>query len=194
MRHDGALDRTTKSLRTLMICLLVAGSTLAVFWPVGHFQFLNWDDTNYVSENAQVRGGLTQAGIVWAFTQNYSGNWHPLTWLSHMLDCQLYGLNAGSHHFTNLILHAANAVPLFLLLKRLTTALWRSALVAALFALHPLHVESVAWLAEREARGSEFILHNSQFNLLVLAGRPAVRPRSYGETHARQPRVSSGPA
>src|SRR6185295_14945614 len=97
-------------------------------------------------------------GAIWAFTQPYAANWHPLTWLSHMLDCQLFGLRAGGHHFTNVILHCANSVLLFLLLQSLTRACWRSAFVAGLFALHPLHVESVAWVAEREDVLSAFFL------------------------------------
>ena len=124
--------------------------TLLVYFPARHFTFLNWDDLTYVSKNDHVRGGLTWNGFLWSFTHSYCSNWHPLTWLSHMLDCQLYGLNPGGHHLTSLLLHSVNASLLFVALKRLTGALWRSALVAAFFALHPLHVESVAWVAERK--------------------------------------------
>jgi hypothetical protein len=132
------------------IALALGAVTLLVYWPARHFGFLNWDDLTYVSKNDHVRGGLTWSAFIWSFTHSYSSNWHPLTWLSHMLDCQLYGLKPGGHHFTSLLLHSANASLLFLVLKRLTGALWRSALVAALFALHPLHVESVAWVSERK--------------------------------------------
>ena len=104
----------------------------------------------YVYENPQVSRGLTAQGIAWAFTHSHGANWHPLTWLSHMLDCQLYGLSAGGHHLTNVLLHAATAVLLFLVLRRMTGGFWPSALVAALFAVHPLRVESVAWVAERK--------------------------------------------
>src|SRR5690348_3934354 len=97
-----------------------------------------------------VKSGLSANGIFWAFTHFYASNWHPLTWLSHMVDCQLFGLHAGAHHLVNVAFHIANVVLLFLLLERLTGARWRSAMVAALFALHPLHVESVAWVAERK--------------------------------------------
>jgi protein O-mannosyl-transferase len=148
----------------LVLCLLLAGSVLAVYWPVRHHQFLNWDDLTYLDQNDHVRGGLTWTGVAWAFTHSYSSNWHPVTWLSHMLDCQLYGLQPAGHHLTNLLFHTANTLLLFLLLRRLTGALWRSAFVAALFALHPLHVESVAWAAERKDVLSAFF-----FLLTLLA-------------------------
>jgi Tfp pilus assembly protein PilF len=132
------------------IALALSAVTLLVYWPARRFDLLNWDDLTYVSTNDHVRGGLTWNAFLWSFTHSYWSNWHPLTWLSHALDCQLYGLNPGGHHLTSLLLHSANAGLLFLVLRRLTGALWRSALVAALFALHPLHVESVAWVAERK--------------------------------------------
>jgi len=112
--------------------------------------FINFDDTDYVTENVHVLKGLNGQSITWAFTTTEAANWHPLTWLSHMLDVQLFGLDAGKHHLTSLLLHILNSVLLFLLLVRMTGALWRSAFVAALFAIHPLHVESVAWIAERK--------------------------------------------
>jgi len=133
-----------------LIGLLLIVATLGVFWQVRSHDFLNYDDDVYVSENSQVQDGFTRESVIWAFTSGYAYNWHPLTWLSHMLDCQLFGLNPGGHHLTNLMLHLANTLLLFLLLNRMTSSLYRSALVAALFALHPLHVESVAWVAERK--------------------------------------------
>jgi tetratricopeptide (TPR) repeat protein len=133
-----------------LIGLLLIVATLGVFWQVRSHDFLNYDDDVYVSENSQVQEGFTRKSVIWAFTSGYASNWHPLTWLSHMLDCQLFGLNPGGHHLTNLMLHLANTLLLFLLLNRMTSAPYRSALVAALFALHPLHVESVAWVAERK--------------------------------------------
>ncbi|UCF02040.1 MAG: tetratricopeptide repeat protein [Deltaproteobacteria bacterium] len=133
-----------------LIGLLLIVATFGVFWQVRSHDFLNYDDDVYVSENSQVQEGFTRESVIWAFTSGYASNWHPLTWLSHMLDCQLFGLNPGGHHLTNLMLHLANTLLLFLLLNRMTSALYRSALVAALFALHPLHVESVAWVAERK--------------------------------------------
>ena len=132
------------------VCLFLALITFALYWPVRHFEFNNYDDAQYVTENPHVRNGLTGAAIKWAFQSGYAANWHPLTWLSHLLDIEFFGLNAGGHHFTNLLLHVAGTVLLFLVLRQYTGALWRSALVAALFAWHPLHVESVAWVAERK--------------------------------------------
>lgn len=133
------------------IILLVLGSlTLGLFYPVVNFEFLNYDDDRYVTRNTFVSPGLTWRGVCLACTTVAASNWHPLTWLSHMLDCQLFGLRPGWHHAVNLLLHAANTGLLFLLLRRLTGAVWRSAVVAALFAWHPLHVESVAWIAERK--------------------------------------------
>jgi Flp pilus assembly protein TadD len=134
----------------LLIGLALALTTVALFLPAVSHQFLGYDDHDYVTENPHVRAGLTWSGVVWAFKSFYASNWHPLTWLSHMLDCQIYGLKPAGHHLTNVLLHATNAVLLFLALTRLTGALWRSAAVAALFAWHPLHVESVAWVAERK--------------------------------------------
>ncbi len=141
-------------------------STLLVFWQVRNFGFLNYDDSDYVSANPQVLNGLTKDGVIWAFTTNRSANWHPLTWLSHMLDCQLFGANPGRMHLMNLILHLANTLLLFAVLRKMTDsttstssgqasspqagALWPSAFVASAFALHPMHVESVAWIAERK--------------------------------------------
>jgi tetratricopeptide (TPR) repeat protein len=130
--------------------LLLALGTLAVYLPVLGLDFTNYDDTEYVTENPAVRAGLTWPGLAWAFSHFHSGNWHPLTWVSHMLDCQLFGLNPAGHHFTSLLFHSANTVALFLVLGWLTGTVWRSAMVAGLFALHPLHVESVAWIAERK--------------------------------------------
>jgi protein O-mannosyl-transferase len=123
---------------------------VAIYAPVWHYDFVLLDDTAYVTQNAQVQGGLTPQGVSWAFTTGEQGNWHPLTWLSHMLDVQVYGLKPGGHHLTNLLLHIANTLLLFGLLRRMTGALGRSAFVAGLFAVHPLHVESVAWVAERK--------------------------------------------
>jgi len=132
------------------ISFAVAVITLALFWPVTTCEFVNFDDPEYVFQNAHVAQGFNLQNLLWAFTTRYASNWHPLTWISHMLDCHLSGLESGDHHLTNLMLHAANAVLLFLLLHKLTRAVWRSAFVAALFAWHPLHVESVAWVSERK--------------------------------------------
>src|SRR6478736_158981 len=132
--------------KTLLICVgLLAVVTLA-FWRVLYCEFLIYDDWEYVVTNDMVRRGLTTESVTWAFTKFHSSNWHPLTWISHMTDVQLYGLHPLGHHLTNLLLHTANTLLLFGLLRRLTGSLWRSALVAALFGLHPTHVESVAWV------------------------------------------------
>jgi Flp pilus assembly protein TadD len=131
------------------VCLFLAAMTWLVFGQTVHHEFVNYDDEAYVYENPVVQKGLTWEGFRWAFTHNVNVNWTPLTVISHMLDCQFYGLQAGGHHFTSVLLHMASVIVLFLVLKKMTTALWRSAFVAAVFAIHPLHVESVAWIAER---------------------------------------------
>jgi Tfp pilus assembly protein PilF len=136
--------------RTALVCVVLSAVTLATFWPVLHYDFINYDDTAYVTENPQVLAGLTSAGVVWAFRGAHFANWHPLTWLSHMLDVQIFGLRAGGHHLISLLFHIANTLLLFLFLKQITKNLWPSAVVAAFFALHPLHVESVAWISERK--------------------------------------------
>ncbi len=136
--------------RNVLICLCLVLVTTIVYWPVRNFEFVNYDDLYYVYENPQVQRGLTRQGLAWAFTAAHSDNWHPLTWLSHMLDCQLFGLDAGAHHLVNVVFHIANTLLLFGVLRRMTAAPWRSGFVAALFALHSLHVESVAWVAERK--------------------------------------------
>ncbi len=144
--------------RTILVALALAALTVAVYAPVGHYDFVQLDDPAYVTENPHVLGGLTWEGLAWAFTTGHAANWHPVTWLSHMLDVQLFGVAAGAHHLTSLALHTGNTLLLFGLLVLLTGALWRSALVAALFAVHPLHVESVAWVAERKDVLSTFFL------------------------------------
>src|SRR6516225_3330506 len=134
----------------LLVCLGLVAVTLAVFGQTLSHDFVNFDDHVYVYENPLVIRGLSTEGIIGAFTHTHARNWHPLTTISHMLDCQLYGLKAGGHHLTNVILHTISVLLLFLVLKQMTAALWQSAFVAALFAIHPLHVESVAWIAERK--------------------------------------------
>ncbi len=134
----------------LVICLALAAMTLGVFWPVLKCDFTNYDDPEYFWSNSHVLSGLTWENVAWAFQTACSNNWHPLTWLSFMLDVKLFGTGPAGPHFINLLLHVANTVLLFLLLRRLTGTRWRSALVAGLFALHPLHVESVAWISERK--------------------------------------------
>jgi len=134
----------------LGVCIFLAVIVWVVFGQTLHHEFVNFDDDYYVYENPEVAHGLTLPGIVWTFTHVYANNWHPLTWISHMLDCQFYGLNPGGHHLTNILLHTTAVILLFLILRQMTGALWRSAFVAAVFAIHPLRVESVAWVAERK--------------------------------------------
>jgi tetratricopeptide (TPR) repeat protein len=145
-----AMLAKNERLRTVFACGLLAFATIAVYWPVTHFDFINLDDRDYVSRNPVVAQGLNWRGMQWAFQTGHAANWHPLTWLSHMLDVQLFGMNPGAHHRTNVFFHAANTVLLFLVLRRMTNGFWQSMFVAALFAVHPLHVESVAWIAERK--------------------------------------------
>jgi len=144
------------------VSCLLAVTTLAVFGPVVRCEFVNYDDPNYVTANPHVQGGLTWDAVAWAFRTGYASNWHPLTWISLMLDAQLFGSSAAGSHAINLLFHMANTVLLFIVLRQFTGALWRSAWVAALFALHPLHVESVAWVSERKDLLSTF------FALLTL--------------------------
>ena len=133
-----------------LVSLCLIAVIIGVYIQVINFDFVGYDDELYVTENLHVQKGFSLEGVKWAFTTFHAWNWHPLTWLSHMIDCTLYGLNSAGHHWSNVEFHIANTVLLFLLLFMMTKALWKSAFVAALFALHPLHVESVAWVAERK--------------------------------------------
>ena len=138
-----------KHILLFITAALVLG-TLVAYEPVRHNGFVTYDDGQYIYDNPQVTGGITQQSVKWALTQSYAVNWHPLTWLSHMADCQLFGLNPLGHHFVSVAIHIANALLLFWIVNRLTGTLWASAFVAAVFALHPFQVESVAWAAERK--------------------------------------------
>ncbi len=138
MRHEAFLS------------FILIAVTVAVFWQITNNDFVNFDDDQYITENSHVHEGFTREALIWAFTTSHMGNWHPLTWMSHMADCQLFGLNPWGHHLTSLFFHTLNTVLLFMVLKWMTGALWQSLFVAALFAVHPLHVESVAWVAERK--------------------------------------------
>jgi tetratricopeptide (TPR) repeat protein len=147
--------------------------TLLCYWPVIHHGFISFDDHAYLIDNPHVTAGLTWPGLGWAFRTGYAANWHPITWISHMLDCQIFGLNPGGHHFTNVVFHIANSVLVCLCLYQMTAAMWRSAFVAALFAWHPLHVESVAWASERKDVLSTFffLLTLMAYTRYVEAGR-----------------------
>ncbi|HKM86641.1 MAG TPA: tetratricopeptide repeat protein [Terriglobales bacterium] len=161
--------------RTLLLCLLLTAVVLGSYSPVAHNGFLNYDDDTYITNNPHVRAGLTWATVKWAFTTYDQANWHPLTWLSHALDCQLFGLHPAGPHFVNVLLHAANAVLLFLLLQSATGFRWRSLTVAALFALHPMNVESVAWAAERKNVLSVLFFLLALYAYVWYARKPALQ-------------------
>lgn len=149
-RQSTALQKRSLRRKTIGICIALAVLTWAVFGQTLRYDFVNYDDPSYVYQNTRITSGINLANVGWAFTHIHSENWHPLTTITHMLDCQLHGLNAGWHHFTNVLLHAIAVVLLFVALQQMTGVLWRSAFVSAVFAVHPLHVESVAWIAERK--------------------------------------------
>jgi len=159
------IDSMNNSRVTVLgIAIFLFALTWAVFGQTGNYQFINYDDPLYVLDNAHVRAGLTWRGIAWAFTHVHSQNWHPLTTMSHMFDCQLFGVNPGAHHLVNVFFHSIAAVLLFILLAQITNSIWASAFVAAVFAIHPLRVESVAWIAERKD-----VLSGVFFMLTLLA-------------------------
>ena len=157
MKNNNTTDMLKKKY-FYIICLLLVVATFAVYWQVLDNGFVVYDDDYYVTENIHVHKGVTFDSLTWAFTSSHASNWHPLTWISHMIDCQFYGLNPRGHHLTSLLFHVANTLLLLLILVRMTGALWQSSFVAALFALHPLHVESVAWVAERKDVLSTFFM------------------------------------
>jgi Tfp pilus assembly protein PilF len=171
------------------LCLLLVVMTLAVYWPVTRCEFLNYDDPEYFATNPHVLAGLTPGNTIWAFTTGQTGNWHPLTWLSLMLDVSLFGQGSAGPHITNLLFHLANTALVFLLLRRLTWTTWRSAFVAALFALHPLHVESVAWVAERKDVLSTFfgLLALLMYARYVSSARDEVSEQEGGDGNIQHP-------
>ncbi|HEY4416703.1 MAG TPA: hypothetical protein VGO57_13515, partial [Verrucomicrobiae bacterium] len=164
--------------RPRSIGLLLAFLTLLVYLPVTSNQFTNFDDPDYVTQNPIVNQGLSWTGFKWAFAGAHAANWHPLTWLSHMLDCDIFRLNPAGHHLINALFHSVNTALVFALLFRLTQKLWPSAFVAALFAWHPLHVESVAWVAERKDVLSTF------FTLLTLMSYANYVQKKMGDSSA----------
>jgi tetratricopeptide (TPR) repeat protein len=167
-----------KPFKIIFIYLALTISVLLVFWQVRNFDFVEFDDPVYVYENRHVTNGLTQDGVIWAFTAGHATNWHPVTWLSLMLDCQVFGPNPGRMHLVNVFFHLANTVLLFAVLKKMTGSLWPSAFVAAAFALHPMHVESVAWITERKDVLSAFFL------LLTIAAYAGYVKRPSGFRYA----------
>src|SRR6266513_311405 len=173
-RH--VLKRTALSRTGLIfgICAVLAVITWLIFGQTLGHQFVTYDDPNYVYENANVTAGVSLQGLIWAFTHTVGGNWHPLTTISHMGDCQLWGLKPAAHHLTNILLHSIAVILLFLVLQQMTGALWQSAFVAALFAIHPLHVESVAWVSERKDVLSAVLLMLTLAAYVRYAGAPSI--------------------
>ena len=158
----------------LIIYVVLAAITLAVFWQVNQFDFV-FDDVAYVTQNSHIQSGITPDGFRWAFSTRYADLWNPMIWLSLMFDYQLFGLNAGGYHWTNLILHIMSTLLLFWLFNRMTGAIWKSAFVAALFALHPLHVESVAYIAERKDVLSGFFWMLTLCLYVYYTEKPAIK-------------------
>jgi protein O-mannosyl-transferase len=194
LQYGNVIDFRAGRYRTWVVCLALVLGTLAVYWPARHYGFVDYDDNDYVFNNPTVRAGLSWWGLVWAFVDQHANNWHPVTWLSHMLDCQLFGLNAGAHHMVNVLFHCANAVLLLLLLNSATGAFWRSAFVAALFAWHPLRVESVVWISERKDVLSGFffmltlwmyVLHVKR-EVVPFPAKPDETPRPKSSSAARR--------
>jgi len=171
------MNRPLHKNRSFLLCILLGLVVLAVYWPVHKYEFVKYDDDKYVTDNRYVKSGLNWQGVRWAFTTGHASNWHPLTWLSHMLDYQLFGLNSGAHHTSNVLFHIANTLLLFVVLKRMTGRLWASGFVAAVFGLHPLHVESVAWVAERKDVLSTFFWLLTMWAYVRYAEKP--RPARY---------------
>jgi hypothetical protein len=165
----------SKKKQILFIYTFLAAATLIAFWQVNHCKFIICDDGGYVTKNGHIQGGITLEGIRWAFTTGYAANWHPVTWISHMLDVQLFRLEPWGHHLTNLLFHIANTLLLFLVFHRMSKAVWQSAFVAALFGLHPLHVESVAWVAERKDVLSTFFWMLTMAAYCYYVERPALQ-------------------
>ncbi|MFH1481458.1 MAG: hypothetical protein ABIG67_09325, partial [Pseudomonadota bacterium] len=160
----------------LLIILVLMIGTFVIYWQVHTHGFVDYDDHDYIIENPHVRAGLTMEGLIWASTSRHAANWHPLTWLSHMLDCELYGLDPKGHHLSNLFFHMANTLLLFFLLTAMTGARYQSAFVVGLFALHPLHVESVAWVAERKDLLSTFFGFLTVWSYTRHVKRPGLLP------------------
>jgi len=158
-----------------VIYLLLAAAAIMALWQVNQCDFINFDDPLYVTDNIHVKSGITLGSIRWAFTTGYASNWHPVTWMSHMLDVQLFGLKPRWHHLTNLLFHIANTLLLFFVFHRMTKAPWKSAFVAASFALHPLHVESVAWVSERKDVLSTFFWMLTMGAYIHYVERPGLK-------------------
>ena len=174
MNKDLTKKRISSRHLNMILCLLLAATTLTVYWQVHGYDFINYDDDVYVYNNPHINNGLTPDNIIWAFTTTEVSYWHPLTWISHMLDCQLFGLNPGWHHLVNLLFHMANTLLLFFLLKKMTGCTWESVIIAGLFALHPMHVQSVAWISERKDVLSTFFWLVTMWSYLRYVKHPAI--------------------
>jgi tetratricopeptide (TPR) repeat protein len=168
------MEQTSNKRYVFLIFVVLIISTLMAYLPLRHNGFVNYDDSRYITEILQVTGGITLESIKWALTTANMGNWHPLTWISHMLDCQLFGLDPSQHHMVSLLFHIANTLLLFWVLKKMTSAIWLSAFVAAAFALHPLHVESVAWASERKDVLSTFFWMLTMLAYARYAKHPSI--------------------
>ena len=168
------MEKVPGKYKIAFVAVLLAVSTIGVYWQVHNCDFVNYDDNVYVTENSNVQSGLSLENIRWAFTTGSLRNWHPVTWLSLMVDYQLFGLNPRAFHITNLLFHIASGVLLFLAMNQMTGKMWRSSFVAALFALHPIHVESVAWIAERKDVLSTFFLMLTLLAYERYARRPGL--------------------
>ncbi|MHC4570948.1 MAG: tetratricopeptide repeat protein [Planctomycetota bacterium] len=171
---SNGMKQGRNKLHILLICVALVLATVIAFEPVRHNKFIGLDDDLYIVDNSYVKAGLTREGFVWAFTTAHAFNWHPLTWVSHMLDCEFYGLNPVGHHFTNVLFHIVNALLLLLVFNRMTGNLWASAFVAAVFALHPLHIESVAWASERKDVLSTFFWMLTMWAYVQYTERPNI--------------------
>ena len=167
-------NETDKTMK-IAICIFMVVATCAVYWQILDHEFLNYDDNKYVTKNLNVQAGLTSESIKWAFTTFHFQQWHPVTWLSHMLDYQLYGSHPKGHLLTNLLIHIANVLLLFIVLLRTTRALWQSGFVAAMFALHPFNGESVAWVAERKNVLSTFFWLLTMWAYAHYVEKPGVK-------------------
>ena len=175
MSANSICKKTIYNIRPdILVCLFLVIATLVIYGQVRNHAFVNFDDDLYVTDNYHVKDGLTLENVAWAFTDTQTGNWHPLTLLSHMLDVQLYGMNPGEHHMTNVLFHIANTLLLFLVFRKMTSSLWRSVFVAALFAIHPLHVESVAWVSERKDVLSTFFWILTMWSYVLYIERPGM--------------------
>lgn len=161
-----------KKYRDLLICISVSAVIIVIYWPVQHYDLISLDDIDYIRGNPYVKTGLTWDSFLWAMKDVHTGYWHPLTWVSHMLDYHVFGSTAGGHHWTNVILHVANSILLYVVLKRMSGSAWKSAIVATLFAVHPLNVESVAWVSERKNVLCTFFWFMGMWSYVHYAERP----------------------